>query len=357
MGYISHKDNSRILHIDFIRIVAIIFVMFVHSGPRGVNYYQITSNRLLGGLSLIMSIICNSGVYLFFLVSGAVLLSHPESAYKIYKKRLPRMCVILVVFSIIRYLYVEFLGGGWETYDIQSFFEKLFSDKIFSPFWFLYAYISILIVLPFLKKMINGMERFEWIAFGIISLVFSVFSLMRVFGMPESEITFLFSGSPVLAFILGYANENDCFSKRVAIRAGEEILSNLVICVIIIVAQFIFVSMFGVSEIMSVTYLPVILAFLEYRIIKKVYVMSKISQKTKNCICTVASCSFGIYLIEDYVRNMLSKVFTVLEPRMTTLPACVVWILCSYFVALAIVYIYKVASSKCKQFANKTKSP
>lgn len=167
----NSKNNGKIIYLEVLRVFAILCVMFNHSGPRGSNYYLYTDSDICYFLSLVGNIVCNIGVPLFLMISDVLLLNKEETIKKVYSKRLPRMIIILVIFSIIRYMYECFVVEK-TAFSFMYFIKVMLEGKLFLPYWYLYLYISIRIILPFLRKICRNITMQEGKCFIVLCLLF-----------------------------------------------------------------------------------------------------------------------------------------------------------------------------------------
>ena len=148
------QSDKKTLHIEAIRMLAILCVMFIHSGYRGQEAFTTDTGHVTFAVSLFISCFTDIGVTLFWMVSGALLLGRSEDAIITYKKRLPRILILLFVFSLIRYFYNYFVEQSGRL-DVLDFIRGILSGNIFLPYWFLYFYIGVILALPFLSMIIR----------------------------------------------------------------------------------------------------------------------------------------------------------------------------------------------------------
>lgn len=94
-------------HLEVIRILAILMVMYNHSAAfmsfsnqSGVEY----------AISFLFSMVCKGAVPLFFMVSGALLLGKNESGKDLFQKRILRMILVIVIFSFLYYMKLVLKG-------------------------------------------------------------------------------------------------------------------------------------------------------------------------------------------------------------------------------------------------------
>lgn len=316
--------KKRYVYIEAIRIFAILCVMFNHSGPRGSGYYQYTDSEICYFLSFLGNIICNIGVPLFFLISGIVLLGKEELATKVYQKRIPRILSVLVIFSFTRYLY-ECLGLKKFGFDLSDFFIKLLSGDIFLPYWYLYAYVSLLLVLPFLRKLVQNISEQEGKIYLCLCIFFSI--VMPIINQCGFGIYLEFLlGDHILYFVIGYIIERffiDKWDKK------KTIACSFALAIVSIVTMYIMKNN---------TFFCAPLTVSVYLIIRSIN-WNKF--RVSNLIVYMGGCVFGVYLIEDYIRNALAFICDYLSPYITPIPACFVWLVLSFVVGTLVVSCLK----------------
>ena len=316
--------KKKHVYIEAIRIFAILCVMFNHSGPRGSGYYQYTDSAICYFLSFLGNIICNIGVPLFFLISGIVLLGKEESAIKVYQKRIPRILMVLVLFSFVRYLY-ECFGLKRFSFDMLDFLNKLLRGEIFLPYWYLYAYVSLLLVLPMLRKMVQSISQQEGKIYLYLCAFFCI--LMPIINQCGFGIYLEFLlGDHILYFVIGFILEKyfiDNWNQK------KTMVCSLALALISIVTMYILKNnnLFCAPLTVSV--------YLLFRSIN----WDKL--RVSNLIVYMGGCVFGVYLIEDYIRNALAFICDNLSPYFTPILACLVWLLISFAVGTLVVSCLK----------------
>lgn len=151
----KHKNLSnrkRTSYFDALKILAIVLVVFNHLP--GYTLYQVSSG-LITWPYMIVTMITRINVPLFLMVSGALLLNKDESLGKVFKHRVVRIVGVILLFGALIYclrgrvsfreLVVGLLGGGIE-----------------GSYWFLYAYLGMLLLLPFLRSIACRIGRVEF---------------------------------------------------------------------------------------------------------------------------------------------------------------------------------------------------
>src|SRR5262249_34120842 len=139
---------GTILWIDLIRTVAIFLVVLVHvSGQLTTAWGKVPNDQwiianLYGGIARV-------SVPLFFMISGYLLLPRSESLRAFYTKRMTRILIPFVVWSLI---YLGWYCGNHAKACTPSFVADLWMVQgTYYHLWFLYSLISIYLILPLLR--------------------------------------------------------------------------------------------------------------------------------------------------------------------------------------------------------------
>ena len=147
---------NKKLHIEMLRIIAVVMVVLNHSDLY-YTYYTNTDSVLTFFVSLLLSCICRINVPLFMMITGALLIPKAESWSVIFKKRISRMLVVLVAFSALMY-GLQCFAWNQDTFSAMAFVEKLLKNEIQTSYWYLYEYIGILMMLPFLGAIARNVD-------------------------------------------------------------------------------------------------------------------------------------------------------------------------------------------------------
>lgn len=176
-------------YFDLMRILAIFFVIFNHTGRYGFSLY---TGEPLGSpkywFYVVISVFCTFAVPLFFMISGALVL--PKATVPdVWKKRIPKQALILVFFSLAYFLLAVWEGdltkyasmnstlaqtldgipsGGvlteqaLETPGVGSFLTVLYAGTWNFSFWFLYAYLAFLVSAPLLRTLAENLTNNQY---------------------------------------------------------------------------------------------------------------------------------------------------------------------------------------------------
>ncbi|MGE5462936.1 MAG: acyltransferase [Syntrophothermus sp.] len=188
---------------DLIRVVATLLVITVHVSGQLTNAWGTVPNSdwFIANIYGSIARIC---VPLFFMISGYLLLPRTESLGTFYKKRLLKVVIPLVVWSLI-YLgwYCGNHPGTCTPHLVQNL---LFVNGAYYHLWFMYSLLGIYLILPVLRLMIrpNTDRRVLWYMVGLWLVFQPILALARQFWDFSIRIQPPLATGFVGLFILGY---------------------------------------------------------------------------------------------------------------------------------------------------------
>lgn len=173
------------IYLEIVRLISIALVIFNHteSFAEPLNYAYCGEIGHL--LSLGVSICTKVAVPLFFMISGALLLVREESLAELLRKRVFRFVVLIVLYQVLQHLYYFFIKHHEIT--TFSFIKDCIAGGVYGACasWFLYAYLSFLLLLPFLRYMVRNMPNKYFIYLFILQMILFAFIPGPKTGMSE----------------------------------------------------------------------------------------------------------------------------------------------------------------------------
>lgn len=204
------NKREHIYYFDYLRIMAGLFVVFMHVAA-GPLRREITGDWYL--LNLVTSL-SFTAVPLFLMMSGYLTLSSEKTmdTGRLLKKRLPRLVVPLAGWTIVILLWRML---SVKQFSIKTLYEGLVS-ALSSPagvhLWYMYTLIALTVISPILRGGLNALDRKGHILvvsiIGVISLrtmvmIFTPGWVDRILNVDViTQLTF-FSGH-LATYILGY---------------------------------------------------------------------------------------------------------------------------------------------------------
>ena len=146
MGEEIKAERDRLAHLDLLRLIACFLVVFNHT-QGCINLTEFESISFLSLARLFIAMTVKINVPVFFMISGTLLLNRDRGYKEIFRKAV-KMLALLLVFSVAAHICYkrEFYVPGF----IRNFTSATVDGA--GPYWYLYAYLGILLILPFLRS-------------------------------------------------------------------------------------------------------------------------------------------------------------------------------------------------------------
>lgn len=328
--------------IQLLRIIACFFVIVNHTNS---VIFKATDISFTWFLSIAYMFISKTAVPVFIMITGYTML-HKEDTWEKTGKRLFRILICLVMFSLIYYLN----GLGIKkiaTFNILQFFSIIWTKQITTAFWYLYLYIGILLMMPFLQKVAKAMERKDFHILFLISFV--IYGVLPIFAhyFPDLKLCKYFEapffGSCICLLFLGdyfyryFKKENKLL--LVSIVAG--------ICMLIlnvVATYFEYIKSNGENYLFFENrYFPanVITSCCIFYIVFSLKDCIQRNNKLQKVILFIGECTFGIYLLSDLIRVELSWTYKQMSVAMYPMFAMLIYEIIVFLVGFVVVILLK----------------
>jgi surface polysaccharide O-acyltransferase-like enzyme len=158
---------------------------------------------------------CRTAVSLFFMISGYLNLIHPLPWKEYLKKRLSRLFIILVTWSLIHMLLLVYTGQ--RQYTLVSAFTAILTGKVYDHLWFLYSLFAFYLLTPLFQKIIEKNVRYLWCLFALwvilepVGFLVGQFTGFQVLGFIPEGLNYL---SYYGYYLLGYLVGSRKFTRR-----------------------------------------------------------------------------------------------------------------------------------------------
>lgn len=332
----STKDKK--ISLEIMRIIAMCLVIYNHTGENGYELFRYAQNDFLWYLSLVAGTICKAGVPLFFMISGALLLGKEETVAEIFKKRIVRYVLTIVIFSFIYYVRL-YLKNPEYGFSISFFIKFIYSTPFIDPYWFLYAYLGFLIMLPFLRAAVKNLELSGYTLILISVLILDyIFVAEKILGFAHINLSLGWGTQTILYPILGYGvmKHASTFEKEhnkiTMVLVGTFIL-NCACCIYMVHDELSelggTIGNLSEGNIARYSLVPTVIIF--YSIIRAFDGID--SNKIKYRIINyVGGCAFCVYLFEDMLRSdIFLSIFKLASTQVGRLVLNIPYIICMIF--------------------------
>lgn len=334
-----------LVHIEILRVIAICFVVFNHTWTSGFMLYSVVRRSYRYYYPLVfLSILCKIAVPVFFMISGALLLGREESYRELYGKRVVRILLTLVFFSFLDFCYkagreAGSLGAACravaDEFHPGDFLRGIYSQEQAIAYWYLYAYLAFLVMLPLLRKMVRMMrvEDYGYLAIlrimivGVLPILEYLlwggqYTLHREFNIVLATTDCVFY--PLMGYALEHVLDKRRYTGKNALLLTAAGVLAIVICCILTTDRM-QVTGEKTEEVFHNTLivLPACAAYFTAKFLCEKY---KLPEWIRKAAATAGSTVFGIMLLEGILRREWTNMYDYLAPIIGAFPACAVWV-------------------------------
>lgn len=208
--------NSRIVFVDYTRVVACFLVMLVHASE---NFYAADASGLAGNVSMLANeanrfwvafydgTVARTCVPLFMVVSAFLLVPMKPgmTMHNFYRRRFTRILPPFIIFQLL-YTFLPAWFGSWsweEAWDGLLMLPFNFSPMA-GHLWFMYPLISLYLIIPVVSPWLEQSSAKEELTF-IAIFAFSTFvPWLHLFVSPELWGECFWNGFDMLWYCSGY---------------------------------------------------------------------------------------------------------------------------------------------------------
>ena len=343
-------DGRRKLHLELLRVIAIILVLFHHTEWRGFMLF-LYCDGLKSDIYLFMSIACEIAVPIFFMISGALLLKKDDRIKNILLKRLPRFIFVLFAISAIYYIYdVLFNEKAWGGF--MGILNAFMNNAASGALWYMYHYIALIMMLPFLRSIVKNATKQHYLYLIALNLFLVGILPMLSFFLTDGKYYFINTFNVVLAttmsfffFLMGHFFENvldeDFYNIKNCALLSAAALVAIIACVFL-TQKWVPLRGFADSTSKGFHYTLVALpTFAIYAWAKFLFKNITVSKWVAATISQFGQCTFGIYLFERILREQTMFIFTWLDSYLPTMVSSCIWVVAIVIIGTSFMSILK----------------
>lgn len=351
----SPKPKKQVW-LEILRIFAVLLVIFNHTGDYGFHYWATLAGGYRYWLFMGCAALTVMNIPIFYMISGALLMGKEESVGTVWKKRVLRYALVIVIFTFVQYLYISFTSedGFRESFSVWEWFVTMLSENIIVPYWFLYEYLGFLVMLPLYRRMVQNMKEEEFhylfllyiVATGALPIIEYILTKWHTILNISFNIAYI-TGDLLVYPALGYylIRKPKPTWKQLAVMWGLSLLCVVYTC---LMTEYKLNYIHQLSEARVGTFfkmlicIPAATVFLTCR---KLFDTSDgtgitLHPGVEKLMLSMGSCVFGVYLVEQIFRNLFYDFGMVMVDHLpnfvATLIYCVVVFLAAYLVVLVL---------------------
>ena len=321
----NNNENKKI-YFEIMRVIACALVIFNHLP----GYLLFT---IPGGskqfLYMCLTMITRFNVPLFFMISGALLFQKNEDFLCVLRKRFSRIVALLIVFDLLLVLITKInsLSSGSEyNISIIDLLVGILKNTIpgSEPYWYLFSYLGILFILPFLQRAAKNITRVEMISLLILHfLVSSLFPLINILCTYKGvDISVSIYGSFLVPFalekpffytLLGYYLEYNVDVKKIKLPHICLLIISAVIGVVLsnvcTILDYRINGAYSQNYVQLFDYVTTIVAFILIKYIYIVKIEKRTGDRFNRIICFMGSMTLGIYMLDPCFKLIFYEKF------------------------------------------------
>ena len=184
--------SQRIASFDFVRLVAILLVIMQHSWTG----LQLDEPSVGFGRFFYHALVV-TGVPLFFMLSGALLLSAPALPVTDFlNRRFKRLLIPFLLWGTIVYalsvVMHKYPDVSTFTAALYNYVPYMLSDKVNASYWYIFVLMGIYLLTPFMQRALSSSQGKQltryglllWLLWILLRAYFPQFGSMRYFNSP-----------------------------------------------------------------------------------------------------------------------------------------------------------------------------
>lgn len=336
------QTKGRILYFDVLNIVAIMAVILLHHN--GLVHKYSAGMTAAWSQALIVEVVAFFAVPIFLMISGATLMEYRKryDTRTFFKKRLTRVLVPFIIWSIITFIYA--LWRGRYVLDQLSFtkvWDIFMTSDMMSIYWFFPVIISIYLAMPILSLLTERVNRkWLWYMVAVGLITYSILPpICKLLGLSfNSSYALPLTAGFVIFPILGYLLATDKVKRKWLIAVCLAAVAALVLRYLV---TYHLTLRDGSTNYLLSSYLyftGVLPATALFMLVQRISWDRYIKGKFIDVLAAVSSCSLGIYLIHILVMDAELKLFQMTDDQLLWR---VVMPVATYLICLGIVWIVK----------------
>lgn len=284
--------QKRSINLDLLRIIACILILMMHSPIPNAN----ANGMFLSSLSYFSA----SGIGLFFMISGALLLPLNLDVKNFLKKRFTKVVFPAIIWSLL-YLCANILMLD-KSIGVKELLSIPFSAQGTPVLWFIYTLLGLYLLAPILSRWLQVASRQElefYLVLWSISLCYPFLKYVVDINTSNTGILYYFSGY-VGYFVLGYYLKT--YPNRISWKMLLPALAVSIVVPVICKLQHIEVDFYDLFWYLSI--FVVIQCACWWRAICSI-VQRAFGKKTSRFITKLSKMTFGIYLIHIFIMRYI----------------------------------------------------
>lgn len=278
--------KERNYNYDIMRVLACIMIICMHAPMPNLN----ANGIILSTISYFTA----PGLCLFFVISGSLLLPIKTDTTTFLKKRLGKVIMPTLVFTIL-YIILNCINGEQQNI-LRTICSIPFSAQGHGVLWFMYTLIGLYLVAPIISKWLDSASKREvelYLLLWVITLCFPILKLFVGINEGNTGVLYYFSGY-IGYFILGYYLKK--YPESISLK--KLIIPDIIAIIAPIAFKVMHIEIDFYSMFWYLSIFVTLLCTTIYVLISKIKI-----KKRGGIVELISNLSFGIYLIHIAVMR------------------------------------------------------
>lgn len=294
----NNKSISRDTNFELLRIIAMLMIVTLHFNCHGKVMYYVEPFSKKYYYTFFIEYASLIAVNLYVMISGYYMIKSKFKAKKIIK-------IYLQVLFYSGFIYLLLLSLGQVKFSKTELINSLL-PLITNQYWFITAYIGLYVLIPFINKLANSLNKKEYITLLIILTI--CLSIIKTI-YPTNDIM---NGSGIIWFVYLYLLAGYIriyFDKKISnykllLLYLAIIVIQIAIRNIAIKSQMTIVKTYTYTSYNNSWFFTLIETLAVFLLFRNIKIKN---EKINKAITAVAPLTFGVYLIHDnkYLRTVL----------------------------------------------------
>ena len=295
-----------------------------------------------------VSMITKINVPIFYMISGAVLLGKQESFQTLFRKRIAKIVMVIWVFSFIKYTYTN----GIFNFDLYEFVTRVIQGEICEPYWYLYAYLGSLCMLPFIRSIARNMTGKQYVY--LLFWYFMFASVRPIIGSLNEDLIWsghfsvaLASTPNIFYLLMGYGINRHYDVQRMTWKKG--ILYTVIVSICVAVENIYTIAYRNSEGFHTQRYVQMfdyLIAIYIFVLLKSIFSHMNLNDRVKRYIGIAGSLTFGIYLLDPITPQ---KIIDFMYNNLGCFTGSFVYCIFSMCLYGMITYIWKMCFTRLKR--------
>lgn len=304
--------EKRHVYMDLLRVMACFCVIYNHA--KGYGFFMFASREPGSAqyfVELFASMLCKFAVPVFFALSGALMLDREIPLKTLWMKRIPRMALVLAVFSVV-YYGVE-IAAGTTPAGLRAFVFGAYESGWGYALWYLYAYLAYLVMLPVLSRAARALDNRTFLYLFALALVYRClvpgFEAYYWEGLhklnPDFDLSYLTGDLvlyPMLGYFLHHRVQKRSLSRVLPVLCAASVLLTCVSCMM--TYRDYWKTWVTHTQTYHNLFAPVLCAAV-FSAAKVFFGDMDAQSRAARVLSGISGCTFGVYLIHPlFVENL-----------------------------------------------------